>query len=63
MASNKEIEAAPEANVISGSHQTAVTQGLIWENINLSVTTGRGKKAVKRQLLSVCNLHITIVHY
>ena len=28
--------------------------GLKWENVTLSVTIGRGKKAVKKELLKVC---------
>ncbi|KAF8456118.1 hypothetical protein BDZ91DRAFT_801173 [Kalaharituber pfeilii] len=29
----------------------SISPGLRWENLNLSITIGRGKKAVKKQLL------------
>ncbi|KAF8422453.1 P-loop containing nucleoside triphosphate hydrolase protein [Tirmania nivea] len=45
MASGSSSQAVPSSN------STAITLGLHWENVTLSVTLGRGKKAVKKQLL------------
>lgn len=32
---------------------SSITPGLKWDNVNLTITLGRGKKAVKKQLLKV----------
>lgn len=63
MASSNDFVAPPTPKLFDGRNQAVVTQGLKWEGVNLSVTIGRGKNAVKRKLLNVCDLRNIVVHY
>jgi len=48
--------------VVPSTNSIAITPGLKWENVTLSISLGRGKKAVKKQLLEVCLISLEVYH-